>query len=595
MPSSPEDLKIKFIELLKDTTSNKVIQLYGRWGIGKTYLLNEVIKEIEPSLKKKVIKVSLFDKNSISELKEDILMQVYSYNKTLNRYANHMDAVQNVITKTFAGVTVSSLSSLLKAKDFKEVIISFDDIERRNKDFNFDTFLGFISILKDDKNCDVILILNYDQLDDEDKIIFDKYKEKVIDYNLILNRSSSEALEIALSSNTDMNFRTEFQSVVESIGLNNIRLIHHMIKMVKQLKNIDFESYNPEIIKLFITGYMYYAYLYFKYGIDDIDSILSYQFSRNIYNTTKKMLNEQGRDEELEDEVKVDEHELYNSILTEINLSHIFEIFSKEINFLLDDIMKSHYISNNNIERLKENLSSLSKSKDQLLTVQKINQLRLDYLSDMTNGIEYYYQDIIQEIKKYEVVIASMIGLKTFFYTLDFLKKHNVIEVQELEKRCINYYITWLIEDEKTSLKDLNAFGLDSPLDELKQRNIDYFDLYNKDKKDSIPEQTNDVISKTILKLKNNEGIYKNNLYTINSFTSEVLYFYMKSSPENMMIIIMYLKRHKNQSDTEPFTEKSHQSLIKIYKESSDEIKQKIAIIFSYKEDKDILEKITSA
>ena len=125
MPSSSEDLKIKFIELLKDTTSNKVIQLYGRWGIGKTYLLNEVIKEIEPSLKKKVIKVSLFDKNSISELKEDILMQVYSYNKTLNRYANHMDTVQNVITKTFAEYQLS----LVEKEEPKDDLVSQNNVD----------------------------------------------------------------------------------------------------------------------------------------------------------------------------------------------------------------------------------------------------------------------------------------------------------------------------------------------------------------------------------------------------------------------------------------------------------------------------------
>jgi hypothetical protein len=55
--------------------------------------------------------------------------------------------------------------------------------------------LGFISELKEQKNCSVVMILNEDELEDN-KEALDKYKEKVVDYEFSYDPKPSESLEI---------------------------------------------------------------------------------------------------------------------------------------------------------------------------------------------------------------------------------------------------------------------------------------------------------------------------------------------------------------------------------------------------------------
>jgi len=66
--SNSTDIELKLSELIQTKNTNNVIQLYGEWGIGKTHLWNNVIDELDDYYKKKIVKVSLFDKHSISEL-----------------------------------------------------------------------------------------------------------------------------------------------------------------------------------------------------------------------------------------------------------------------------------------------------------------------------------------------------------------------------------------------------------------------------------------------------------------------------------------------------------------------------------------------
>lgn len=578
--SESEYLKTKFIELIKGKNSNKVIQLFGRWGIGKTHLWNDVINELDEYYKKKIVKVSLFDKNSVSELKEDILLQVYAYNNTLNKYGKHLDALQNVATKALAGVTVSSLSSLLKAKDFKDVIISFDDIERRNKKFDFDTFLGFVSLLKDDKKCNVILILNYDELNEEDKKIFDKYKEKIIDYNLILKRNPMEALELALGAE-NVSFQNELKEVITDIGIDNIRLIKHMIKMINEIDRIKF-IYNEKIVNFFIKAYLYYVYIYYNYGIDDINSILDYELDKALNSVTND-----------EDDLLLNKE--YDAVLNEIDVSSKLSGLDKKLLRIFDDIMKSHFISDSNLRDLVINLEVLSENEDLIFAVEKINQLRINYLFDMENTIGHYYQEMYQNIEVHKEKIVKQMSLSSFFYTIDILAQENNREVDKLEKECIEYYIKWLAQLDERYYHDLNdAFSGKSPMDFLKDRQLNYLAEFEAMREAIRPIANCEFINTVIKKLRSSNGYNSSDVDIINSFTYESLIDCLKSSPTNMHDIVMFYKRKKISQEFNSFTEKMILALKKLYTDGNHERKKKIERMFSYSEDADILEKIKS-
>jgi len=570
--SNSTDIESKLSELIQTKNTNNVIQLYGEWGIGKTYLWNNVINGLGDYYKKKIVKVSLFDKHSISELKEDILIQISSINKTLNKYSKQIDTIQNLTTKALSGVTITSLSSLLKAKDFKDITISFDDIERRNKSFDFDTFLGYVSLLKEDKKCNVILILNYDKLTEDDKEIFDRYKEKIIDYNLILQKTPLNSLEDALNKKS-IDFQNELKDIVEDIGIINIRLIKHMIKMITELDKINFPDYNSSIVKSFINAYIHNTYIHYKYGISDIKILFDY-YSDKLAN---------------------DEHFIpntdYNEILDFVDILQIFGKFSSTFFLIFDNIMQSHFISKSNLEELKNFLHNLSIEKDLVFSVERINQLHIDYLSDMVNSIDFYYDDISKEIHKNSNSIVKQMSLSRFFYIIDTLKTKNSIDSVKLEEECIEHYNNFLIQRYEYQNSNPTEYVESLPFEELKNRNPIYCtDLINKNTT-ITPSIDCELINSLILKTKKYGDNHKD-MKILNSINEISMVNCLNSSPQHLHNIVLFLKKEKDSSSYTAIITTTIKSFNTIYHSSNTEVQKKIETIFSYNDDKEILEKI---
>jgi hypothetical protein len=578
-------IKLKLTELIKEN-QNIVIQLYGRWGTGKTYLWQEVVSNLDRDYKRKIVQVSLFDKNSVNELKEDILLKIYAYNNTLNRYGKHLDMLQNVLTKSLTGITIASVSSLLKAKDFKDVIISFDDIERRNKNFDFDTFLGFVSLLKDDKKCNIVLILNYDKLGKKDKKIFDKYKEKIIDYNLILRRSPSEALKIALEKQEiNLEFTQELKMMTEDINIDNIRLLKHIIKMIKETEKIDFIkcNYNNDIKKLFMKAYISYAYIYYNHGIDNIQHLLKYQFTGALNRVNKK--------NSIPNEI-IKINEKYEIILNLIDISTIFGSFDRKFLLTFDNIMKSHFISDNNVGNLKTYLQDLSTNKDLVNSSLQISGLRLKYLSDMKNHIGPYYEDIQKEIKNNEEKIIQYMRLSNFFYTTDLLNQENPKEIQKLEEVCIKHYIQWLSTCDNNQYDSQIDFNNRTPEYYLEERNPLYIKWLEEKKAKLRPIIDCKLIRNIAENYRKNNNNSEQDVSILNLLTEDEIYECFKKSPDFTHEIILFLKRNKRDKSYESFIKKIIFSFHKIYNEQDIEINKKIDIIFSHKDDMDILNQI---
>ncbi|MDI6790922.1 MAG: hypothetical protein QME44_09570 [Thermodesulfobacteriota bacterium] len=92
--------------------------------------------------------------------------------------------------------TIQSLSFY----SIRNSIICLDDFERKGKLLDAQDIMGLIAFLKEQKKCKVILILNDESLENAALIDYKKYREKVIDIELVFNPSASECAEIALSN-----------------------------------------------------------------------------------------------------------------------------------------------------------------------------------------------------------------------------------------------------------------------------------------------------------------------------------------------------------------------------------------------------------
>ena len=122
-----------------------VIALNGEWGIGKTHFWNKFVEEnlTEKLVRKEVAYVSLFGKNTLSDIESDIVMQVSQTEKIKSFLGSSIGSLG------FAGLKVSNILSLIPKSDFKDIVICFDDFERKSNKLETKDILGLIYQFKE--------------------------------------------------------------------------------------------------------------------------------------------------------------------------------------------------------------------------------------------------------------------------------------------------------------------------------------------------------------------------------------------------------------------------------------------------------------
>lgn len=76
---SKEKIETRLKEILT-TESARCIVLDGKWGVGKTTFWNNFSNNLDEGFKKSIY-ISLFGKESIQEIKREIILQIYARNK----------------------------------------------------------------------------------------------------------------------------------------------------------------------------------------------------------------------------------------------------------------------------------------------------------------------------------------------------------------------------------------------------------------------------------------------------------------------------------------------------------------------------------
>jgi hypothetical protein len=192
---------------LKSGISNgKVIMLSGKWGSGKTHFWKN---KIEENLKKEKIPnnyISLYGKTSIQEIKNEMFLKIFESvdsseleEKGTKLAKNIVDLISSFIKSVHInGVKIDlstasdslfgHIENFLENKKLKKTveylnngaIICFDDFERKSKDIDLNDLFGFITQLTLNFDCKVVIILNDDVFEGEEKKIFSNVKEKSV-------------------------------------------------------------------------------------------------------------------------------------------------------------------------------------------------------------------------------------------------------------------------------------------------------------------------------------------------------------------------------------------------------------------------------
>lgn len=211
----------------------RVMMITGDWGVGKTYLVKDLIEsDTLKCFKYKTI--SLFGIDTIKSLKNEFVLKTngwFKFNQAIKRIAKAFNIRIGNSSGTFGlDLSISDLISAVEngnVKDKENLVLIIDDVERKNKKISIFDVLDFIDELKL-LNIHIILICNERGLLDEskDKEYIAK-KEKVIASSFDLSQPTPEALCAVFNNNKIL------ERCAKELNCTNLRVCKRFVNILK--------------------------------------------------------------------------------------------------------------------------------------------------------------------------------------------------------------------------------------------------------------------------------------------------------------------------------------------------------------------------
>lgn len=355
------DIKI-FEECLNEfmlDQDTRVILVKGAWGIGKTYSINNYLKE------KKSIKVSLFGINNIDDLIRELTEKAFTQKFKKSRIKEKVTAlkpilsiplISKILPKDAIDITKSNLS-------LENTTIFFDDLERSTickKDL-----FGYIDKLKNSTLSTIIIAVNDGELKEIDDL-----KEKVVDKEIRLENTHHQIIKNIYGD--DERIASE---VFNRLEVRNLRVIKKAKLMMDKLldESEGLNDYNITLLKY--STLVKYATSKTKINEknEKLKKIPFYDEHFTLNKTIDHFIDSQIIKKDL----------FKNEILTLIN-TQIKEDVSKLINQIEETVEDSF---TDNIEVLEKNLVKAIKNKN-IEKSQLIYCVRILYITNQKKALE---------------------------------------------------------------------------------------------------------------------------------------------------------------------------------------------------------------
>lgn len=261
---SVQNVRNAIERFLRDKTP-QVLCVRGAWGTGKTYTWDDVLRSVAKSTAPPAFEdyayISLFGLNSLQEIKREIfqntapldrldvkfelknirsagdLKDLYTKGKSTPLWFKAM----NIFSESAADTAIEATSLLAR-----EQLICIDDLERKGEDLRSADVLGYISHLRDKKDCSVILLLNDEQLEDREE--FEAYLEKVVDINLRFEPTCQEIADIAVPESERDEVGAYVWDNAVRLSVNNVRVIRKILRLVREIQPM-LSEYSAQVTK----------------------------------------------------------------------------------------------------------------------------------------------------------------------------------------------------------------------------------------------------------------------------------------------------------------------------------------------------------
>ena len=272
--------------LFNDTNNGSVVMLSGVWGSGKTHFWKNTIEPELSELKNKekaYVYVSLYGKESLESIKNEILLKAYESvkeeNPNLKKTIAAFDYFNNKVSFSLFGAKIDSKSIgsdlkklLYENKKFDEAkefllnggVICFDDFERKSEKISLNDLFGFISQLSEEMKCKIIIILNSDVFEGKEAVTFRSVKEKTVNKFLYFSPLITELLDVIFSNQkyeSLIPYKDEIFSQIELTKELNARIY---IQVLDNCLEWITKGYQKDALKALIIVSTFFS----KYHVD---------------------------------------------------------------------------------------------------------------------------------------------------------------------------------------------------------------------------------------------------------------------------------------------------------------------------------------
>ena len=312
-------------EYIKMTQPQYAVMITGKWGCGKTYYIDRIIKEWEKekvrtggdSICLKPIYVSLYGMQSISEVLRQIKIKInpilYSKGAKVAKIIA-LTALQ-IVTKSKVDIdgdgTGEELSNLLDAEGILEIfksdssaikgdkVLVFDDLERSH--IPLDKFFGFVNNLVEHSNSKVILICEEDRLEesaakDNLKVEYKDFKEKLVGQTFSLEVNYAQIVASFIKNSGNKVITDNLNLIVDLFVVSkceNLRIIKHCLQDIERLlKQLPLEIENNDnyaVLVKNVIAYLVIASIEDRFGNKNIDYFQSYGLIRQDKDAIKRI------------------------------------------------------------------------------------------------------------------------------------------------------------------------------------------------------------------------------------------------------------------------------------------------------------------
>lgn len=452
---------LKVLENFEKDSTYKKIFINGRWGIGKSFYTNQHIEN-----KDNTVYVSLFEKDRIDIIQEEITKELLKKTNSKKKYLIEGRKLAKRISGSISFNGISINSPEVKTKSFIEeyhsilneeenLIIVIDDLERKSSKIAIEDILGMIEQLSLYPKTKIILIGDESRINDDDKDIWQSFKEKIIEKEYKISKFSKEAINSLVISKlkkyiSEQQLNDFVENFIEKFPVDNLRTISKGVNLFLEIVNTylynNYQNINIVILKSCMAVAIETTENLFKPSDEN----------KETNNFTKNFV--RSLDENME--TRIERHYFNSSFMINKEATLIHYVLSIYEGNYTDDLI-------NELNQVIEKYLSVKEEKD----------------------IFYLDEEKIKNIvcNKYNMIIENRYTytcLEEFINDIyNILDWYNVFEIKYNEKELKEQFKVILFKNYYDSKKNLYENTIDRF--ELKYENCSklkvYVDDYNKD------------------------------------------------------------------------------------------------------------------